>query len=473
MTNSPSIDRPATSCISRCAVAWVLLVTLHAGCGDDGPAGPECPPPAAVIHPPPATEMETSRCGVAGDWLDSERLGEVVSTGEDPAKEQTAEFIEAAATLVGADLPRAPVHDVMVDTIVYTTQDRGQLVEASAVIAYPVRAEQEAPFPSLLFLHGTSGFTDGCGVSADAGSELLVAYVASLGYAVAAPDYIGLKAFGEPTGFLHPYLVGEATAIASLDAVRAMRRYVAENAPDVCTTDDLVFLGGSQGGHAALWVDRLAPYYAAEIDLLGGVATVPPADVFAQVQRALKESVPATANTVAFYGTSVDWYGLRDRIDEVFAPRDPNVPDTLASACDPSADLDDESLDSMFSAEILAAAASDTLASYDVWGCVATEASVNRSAISRITPTDSSYGILYVVGEQDTLVYPPIQRESFDALCEAGMPLDYLECEGASHGDATFWSLSEIIDYLAARVAREPVTDLCRRGAAVRCSATP
>ena len=57
----------------------------------------------------------------------------------------------------------------------------------------------------------------------------------------------------------------------------------------------VVFVGGSQGGHAALWVDLLAPYYAPELNLLGGVATVPPADLYGQSARALTSVVDATA----------------------------------------------------------------------------------------------------------------------------------------------------------------------------------
>lgn len=49
--------------------------------------------------------------------------------------------------------------------------------------------------------------------------------LASSGYVVVAPNYISLRAFGDPTGFLHPYLVGQPTAIASLDAVRAAAKH--------------------------------------------------------------------------------------------------------------------------------------------------------------------------------------------------------------------------------------------------------
>lgn len=451
--------------------ALLLASTLFAAlaCGDDGGSDSSSDPQVGTV---PGDIMGAYRCGVAGDWLSSAELGAVVSTGDDPPEEQTAEFIDAASTLAGVSLPRSPVYDVEVDTVVYTTQDRGQLIEASTLIAYPTNVDPDTPITTLLFLHGTSGFTDGCGVSGDSASALLIAYVASLGYAVAAPDYIGLKTFGEPTGFLHPYLVGEPTAIASLDAVRALRRQVRAGHPELSMSSRVALLGGSQGGHAVLWVDRLAPYYAQELELIGGVATVPPADVLAQIERALQVEVPASANSVAFFGTAMDWYGLRDRSDEVFLPRTPTVPEALAGQCNPTALLEDATLETLFSADILAAAAANDLEGYDVWGCMAAQSSLNRTAIPRITPTPDSYGLLYVVGELDDLVHPPIQRESFTALCEDGIPLSYLECAGASHTRATYWALPEILDYLDARAAGEPVAGACELAAAVRCAGT-
>ena len=47
---------------------------------------------------------------------------------------------------------------------------------------------------------------------------------------VAAPDYLGMNGFGAPAEALHPYIVAEPTAVASLDAVRALYRFSAAEA---------------------------------------------------------------------------------------------------------------------------------------------------------------------------------------------------------------------------------------------------
>src|SRR5690606_13635294 len=117
----------------------------------------------------------------------------------------------------------------------------------------------------VLYLHGSTGFNDSCTASATAETRLLSSLLASYGYVVVAPDYLGLKNGGEPTGFLNPALVGQPTAIASLDALRAALRLAPEERGELCASPRFVTVGGSQGGHAALWVDRLAPYYAREL----------------------------------------------------------------------------------------------------------------------------------------------------------------------------------------------------------------
>src|SRR5690606_3781338 len=101
--------------------------------------------------------------------------------------------------------------------------------------------------------------------TAESETRLFAALLASYGYVAVAPDYLGLKNYGDPTGFLNPALVGQPTAVASIDAVRAALRLEPEERGGLCVPASFVAVGGSQGGHAALWVDRLAPHYAREL----------------------------------------------------------------------------------------------------------------------------------------------------------------------------------------------------------------
>ncbi len=462
---------------------WVTLALtagLLSGCGSD-----ETTLPAEEAFPEPVvggTEdtdryaAAPGRCGMPDyAWQKDAPLGQVV------ASEQVATF--RATVLAGlaqdADISGLPElkYDVGAHLVTYTTQDRGALVEATTLVAWPEGLPEDTKLPTLLLLHGTSGFTDGCGPSSDADARLLVSAIASTGYVVVAPDYIGLKATEPATGFSHPYLVGEATAIASLDAVRALPGIAAtlEAEGAAVPTSKVAVVGGSQGGHAALWVDRLAPYYARELDIAGIAATVPPSGLVEQSYLALAEPRNSTGNLIAFYGASASWYGLGERLDEVFvSPFDVDIPTALAASCDPGDAVEQPmTLEELFQPGLLTAAQNDALPELDPWGCLLKENGLTTTSTSRINDDASSYGILFVTGGEDNLVDTPTERVAYGALCDGGMPMRYLECAGASHTGATLWALPEILDFLAARVAGEPFAAECNVPAPTRCSGTP
>jgi dienelactone hydrolase len=487
--------RRISSLGSACAIMLSLVVpACDSGAGaddadDDGDVRtddggevlpPVCdfPEPALGTVPGTATlAAAPARCGQAPyTWLLDETLGDVVAV--EPAVGFRASSLRSAAASEGITLERDPVYDAAVRTIAYVTQDRGRLVEATALVGYPFEpADGRTSFDVLLLLHGTSGFTDGCGISDSSEYHILGALFASMGYVVVAPDYIGLKQLGDPTGFPHPYLVGQATAIASLDAVRAVGKLESAQRGNICVTPRIVVFGGSQGGHAALWVDRLAPYYAGELELRGTIATVPPSDMLGHCVAALQSVIDATGNTIAFLGVAADWYGLGERLDEVFVPPlDVDVPAALAASCDPEDAIGTyDTLEEVFQPLLLDAAAAGTLATTAPWGCLFAENGLTTTSIPRIAPTRAGYGILFVLAEADTLVNPAIERTAFGTLCAQGMRMEMLECAGAGHVDGTFWSIPEIIDFADARMAGTPFesSTTCVPQEPVRCRGTP
>lgn len=417
-----------------------------------------------------------AQCGQpAYTWLKSADLGRV--TAHAAQEVYTKSLLETLLIASGISAPLTLKYDVETHLVTYVTQDRGEAIEATALVAWPsnVPAEAEA-LPALVVLHGTSGFKDGCGPTADASLSPIAGAIASSGYLVVVPDYIGLKATTPPTGFLHPYLVGQATAIASLDAVRALGRLPAEiRTGGAKPGTRVVVVGGSQGGHAALWLDRLAPYYARELTLAGVAATVPPADLLGQASLALTTLRESTANIIAFYGAAASWYGAEDKLAEAFVPPlDKDVPAALGASCDPGDLLEGkQALTDLFQPEILAAASGGTLSGFGPWGCMVAENGLTTTSVARINAKSGSYGVLFVTGENDMLVDTPNERKAYQALCEAGMPLQYLECAGASHTDTTLWALPTILKFAEARLAGEAFTPSCEVSAPVLCEGTP
>lgn len=474
------------SAIARSALLLSFGLAL-AACGDDdgtpgsggggtgGGASSSFPLPLVAGTPETdAVADAPARCGMAAyQWQRGPELGAVVEVVE--RDNYAAQLLQALVDAAAIDVPPMR-YDVASYLVTYTTQDRGQLVDATTLVVWPKDVPAEvSELPTLMVLHGTSGFTDGCGPSTAGEVATLAAALSSAGYVVVAPDYIGLKNTAPPTGFPHPYLVGEATALASLDAVRALRGLEARGIGGTKPSPRVAVVGGSQGGHAALWVDLLAPYYARELEIVGVATTVPPSDMITQGTLALQAARSSTGNMVAFYGASAAWYGLADRLDEVFVPPlDVDVPAALAASCDPG-DAIDEFTDvaQVFQPALLAAAQSSTLDELDPWGCMLRENGLTSTSIPRISADPPSYGVLFVTGEGDNLVDTPTERAAFATLCAGGLPTTYLECAGASHTEATLWALPEILAFLQARLAGEPFTPSCSVGAPSRCTGTP
>lgn len=471
-------------------VGLLFCPALLLALGCSAPEPPEPPPPpvddgakkCAVAPPRLGGTAETrdlaaaaAHCGVpAFSWLASTDLGKVVKKGiHDHFTTDSLNVLLALSHVT----PSGPLHEVDLDQIAYLTQDRGKPIEASALVAYPADFATRSSVDVLLVLHGTAGFTDSCAPSSTTDARPLVAALASLGYLVVAPDYLGLRGLDGPTGFLHPYLVGQPTALAALDAVRAAARLLAQGETPLCASTRFATVGGSQGGHAALWVDRLAPYYAQELQHVGVVATVPPADLLAEGTRALRQKVPASANMAAFFAAASDWYGVGQRLAEVFvAPLDKDIPAELAATCNPGSSFKDKDLAAVFKKSLLdAAALPGGLAGLSPWGCLITENGLTTTSVKRLAPTAPGYDILFVLGESDTLVDSPTERQSFSTLCGQGMAMQFLECAGASHTKATQWALPELVDFLRDRFAGKAADTAhsCQLAAPVTCRGTP
>jgi dienelactone hydrolase len=440
-----------------------------------------CPHEDPIVGGTPETDAiaaAPARCGQpAHAWRDDPSLGEVVAYGTTTPSRLAASGLADIATSQGFSLPEPPRYDVGLGMITYVTQDRGALVDATALVAWPRDLPAGAPAPDLvLFLHGSSGYADRCGPTRDVGGQVLSALLASLGWIVVAPDYLGMRGDGMASASPHPYLVGQPTAIAALDAARAAIAMDPTRRAGLCTSGRVLVLGGSQGGHAALWTERLAPYYARELDVVGTVATVPPADCVAQVERALRAVVPATRSSIVFFGLAPHWYGAPELLADAFVPSVAvDVTERLGVGCEPGGPISPGTLEEVFAPGILDAASRGELATYGDLGCMLRESALTATTIPRLGGDDPSYAILYVLGGADTLVDPAIERASASTLCAAGAPIQFLECEGAEHIQGTAWALPEIVEFARARFARQvpPPGSLCALAPAVRCRGTP
>ena len=423
--------------------------------------------------------MVINRCGAAPfDWLPADEMGAVLEK-QDKAPHSKFDLSVGLIQLVSdgqLKTTRLPSYNTKSALIRYQTQDRGKLVDATALVTWPDEAKS---FPLLLILHGTTGFHDGCGPSAgmvDAEwggltneTGMLLALYASFGYATVFPDYIGLKSLGSPTGFMHPYLVAEPTAIASLDSLRAAKKVLEATG---VTPGDVVVVGGSQGGHAAAFVNRFAPYYAPEFSIKGSVWDVPPSDMIGQSKLALASSwIKASGSVVSFLTAADSWYGASQTgMGEVLLPPfDVEAVTKMTNDCN-GLKLTNPTLETVFTPEIRAASAEPGFGTMPPWSCYVQENGLQSTSLPRKDDIPS----MFLLGQNDDLVNPVVERAAFQELCSQGLRLVYLECAGAGHTQPLVWAFDQIFDFVEDRLDGKPMpADTCVVKPAEKCTSTP
>ncbi len=433
--------------------ALCLLPLLTLACNPKDDTGDTAP--ASVVP-----DLPTGGCEMAAyDWVPLDQVGDVVDADEGDDLTIGAAAIDFLLSTYGVTQFSPVPHDVRGWRVRYVTQDKGQAVEATMVLTLP-DVDDGTSFPVVVWPHGTSGFNDACAPSAGGMEESGFSLIfSSMGYAVVAPDYLGMNGFGEPSGMLHPYMVPEATAVASLDALRAAIRFVEDEQPGASlNTDQTIFWGGSEGGFAALWAERYQPRYLPEVTTLATVALVPPTDLTSLALEGLTNYIDASEGVVAALTGEHSWYQapghelnevLMDEVAEA-------LPQEMLSDCSDFPSVDDAtSLEELFQPAFLEQAATGSLEGFDTWACYLGMADLADTAI----PRDIDPPVLVQVSGADELVVASTVRDSIPGLCDDGYRIDYIECEGMDHTDGAVYSLPYQIDWVAARVAGEPLPE--------------
>ena len=217
---------------SRRAFALALIATL-AACGgggtddstDDG--NPQPPPP-----PPPSVR--------AGQLQSAALLGSI------PAADIAAALSDRESLVEGV----VPRYSVTAYRLEYLTSDAdGNEVRASGLVSVPQKPAG-ATSPVLGYQHGTL-FRDAEAPSNNAVASEVAVVLASLGYIVLAPDYVG---FGASRGTRHPYLLAAPSAAATVDFLTAARTWRGQ--AGVADNGQLFLTGYSEGGYVTMATHR-------------------------------------------------------------------------------------------------------------------------------------------------------------------------------------------------------------------------
>ena len=140
----------------------------------------------------------------------------------------------------------------------------GTPIAVSGWLAVPNSDRPADGYPIVAFAHGTTGLADHCAPTRRSTPIETIALLEDFlarGFVVAATDYEGLGTPG-----LHQYLVGPSESHSVLDSARAAQRFGGGS-------DELILFGHSQGGHAVILANEMAPSYAPELKVLGTIGS--------------------------------------------------------------------------------------------------------------------------------------------------------------------------------------------------------
>jgi uncharacterized membrane protein HdeD (DUF308 family) len=294
--------------------------------------------------------------------------------------------------------------------ILYVTSrdDRSPAV-ASALVVVPANSGPQTPV--IAWAHGTTGIARGCAPSLNKSFDTYGSPPTDAidnGWAVVAPDYIGLGTEGPS-----PYLIGQGEGRAVLDAVRA-----AHQIAGVELSPQTAVWGHSQGGHAALWTGILAGSYAPELDIVGVAALAPAADLPKVIGhlKSERDGVTIGACLVAGYAANYPDVKVADYVRPVL-----EVPiRAIAVRC-----TDDFG--------ILVSTAISAMINRQVW----IRDPVGGAFGARLTENVPSQRIPMPVriaqGQIDDVIPAATQKEFIAAQCAAGAVIDYREYAGLGH----------------------------------------
>ena len=205
----------------------LLLAAALVACGggDDDPATPEQPP-----------ENSAPGALLSGSMVNTITPAQITQAFKDPESH-----------IQGGITPRYSVSSYRLNYV--TTDKSGAKVTASGLVSVPVKGAG-ARSPVLSYQHASTFRNNQApSIKVEAVEPPLV--LASLGYIVVSPDYVG---FGASYGVEHPYLTSSPSSRAVIDMLSAAQTW--RRQAGVADNGQLFLAGYSEGGYATMAAHR-------------------------------------------------------------------------------------------------------------------------------------------------------------------------------------------------------------------------
>jgi pimeloyl-ACP methyl ester carboxylesterase len=344
--------------------------------------------------------------------------------------------------------------------------------------------------PLVVFGHGFGGLSPDAAFSKvdlsarneEAGTALALAGV---GYPVIAPDYPGFVAAGSPS-----FALAEDEGHSLLDGTRAAKNLLAPGG----TTDQVVMVGHSQGGHAVLSAQALSPTYGMEGKLSAVVALAPywaPGRLFGAILAKAAgynttDNANALSSSIAYLYTHAELYDGPGAGIRLFQPSALATLATLGSTST-VADLGRtpyDYFDNAFLDEV--APCAFTTAPEDCKSEVASKWLL-RFRADRPHLDGTGAEILLWQGGKDAFALPPVVQCGIDKIAadfsEPGATASFTACADAeaTHNGLLSRDMGWVIRWIEARTIGTPEPEVCRGpetlqlegGGAVACPEPP
>lgn len=346
---------------------------------------------------------------------------------------RTKENVVSVLTLVASQYPA--VADIVADVvsgvnvyrITYKTEFQGAEVTASGLVCIP---SLPGTYPVLSFQNGTNTLYSAAPTADPQGLQYqMLEYIASTGYVVIIPDYLG---FGASEQMAHPYLHKESTVRTLVDMLYAVNEFDKDVAKDITVTNESYLIGYSQGGWATLaLLEALENEYSADFTVKAASCGAGPFDlawvnsyVLGQTQYPMPVYLAYIANAYSHYDLYTN--ELTDLFNAPYAGRIPGLFDGLHSFDQINAQL------SVNTAELFKA---DYISGYAT--SAAYQSVRNAMTANSIQGWDSNVPILFLHGTADTHVMPVLSEMMRNAMIAAGSsPATclYVTMAGLDHG---------------------------------------
>jgi pimeloyl-ACP methyl ester carboxylesterase len=299
---------------------------------------------------------------------------------------------------------------IIVYSVKYNTTFQGEDIVASGLVVIP---DAVGSYPVLSFQNGTNTvYSNAPSVNPLYTLYQMIECIASEGYVLVIPDYIG---FGASKDIFHPYLHKESTVKSIVDMLYAVKEFDQDVAKDATFLNEYYLLGYSQGGWSTLaLLDALENDYSSDFTVKGCCCGAGPYDISYFNSYVLGLTTYPMPSFLAYIAKAYSDHGLfTNPVSDLFQATYVSSIDTYFDGMHSTTQINEAltaNIASLFKADYISGYATDSK-----FLSVRTALSENS-----ITAWHTSVPLLFTHGTDDIYVPPVISANMHDAMITAG-----------------------------------------------------